>query len=173
MTESIGVIMGANVGTTITAWLISIFGFKVKIADFSLVIIGISFPLLFTKNNNFRNLAETLIGFALLFMGLEALKETLLKVCGGQYNDTGFSARERHLRAIQKTSFHLNKGYEALLHNHSGEILAEELLFAQNTLSEVTTLSPGRAMVKIRLNRAWDPDPAVMQASPPSSCNVS
>ncbi len=75
--ESIGVIMGANIGTTITAWLISIFGFKVKIADFSLIIIGISFPLLFSKNNNFKNLAETLIGFALLFMGLEALKNSV------------------------------------------------------------------------------------------------
>ncbi|MEQ9147316.1 MAG: Na/Pi symporter, partial [Cytophagales bacterium] len=75
--ESIGVIMGANIGTTITAWLISIFGFKVKIADFSLIIIGVSFPLLFSKNNNFKNLAETLIGFALLFMGLEALKDSV------------------------------------------------------------------------------------------------
>jgi phosphate:Na+ symporter len=75
--ESIGVIMGANIGTTITAWLISIFGFKVKIADFSLVIIGISFPLLFAKNNNLKNLAETFIGFALLFMGLDALKNSV------------------------------------------------------------------------------------------------
>lgn len=75
--ESIGVVMGANIGTTITAWLISIFGFKVKIADFSLIIIGVSFPFLFAKNNNYKNLAETLIGFALLFMGLEALKDSV------------------------------------------------------------------------------------------------
>ena len=46
--EAIGVIMGANIGTTVTAWLISILGFKVSLSVLSLPIIGISFPLLFS-----------------------------------------------------------------------------------------------------------------------------
>ena len=76
--ESIGVIMGANIGTTVTAWLIAIFAFgKFKIAAFALPIIAIAFPLLFIRRENLKNIAEVLIGFALLFMGLEALKDSV------------------------------------------------------------------------------------------------
>lgn len=75
--ESIGVIMGANIGTTITAWLISIVGFKVKIATFSLPIIAFGFPLLFTPNSKLKAWGEVLIGFGLLFMGLAELKGTV------------------------------------------------------------------------------------------------
>lgn len=75
--ESIGVIMGANIGTTVTAWLISLLGFKVKIASFALPIIAIGFPLLFFNREKLRSTGEFLIGFALLFMGLEALKDAV------------------------------------------------------------------------------------------------
>ncbi|MFY0689885.1 MAG: Na/Pi cotransporter family protein [Cyclobacteriaceae bacterium] len=72
--ESIGVIMGANIGTTITAWLISIIGFKVKIASYALPIIAIGFPLMFFNKEKVKSWGEVLIGFALLFMGLSFLK---------------------------------------------------------------------------------------------------
>ena len=75
--ESIGVIMGANIGTTITAWIISIIGFKVKIAAIALPIIAVAFPMLFTSKNKLKSWGEVIIGFALLFMGLEALKESV------------------------------------------------------------------------------------------------
>lgn len=75
--ESIGVIMGANIGTTITAWLISIFGFKVKISAIALPIIAVGFPMLFTRRGKLRSWGEVLIGFALLFMGLDALKNSV------------------------------------------------------------------------------------------------
>ena len=75
--ESIGVIMGANIGTTITAWLISIFGFKVKISAIALPIIAVGFPMLFTRRGKVRSWGEVLIGFALLFMGLDALKNSV------------------------------------------------------------------------------------------------
>ena len=52
--ESIGVIMGANIGTTITAWLISIVGFKVKISSFALPIIAFGLPMLFSSKSNNR-----------------------------------------------------------------------------------------------------------------------
>jgi len=74
LVESLGVIMGANIGTTITAWLISIFGFKVKIASVALPIIAIGFPLMFAGRGNLKSWAEVIIGFALLFLGLDALK---------------------------------------------------------------------------------------------------
>lgn len=74
LTESIGVIMGANIGTTITAWLISIVGFKVKIATLALPIIAFGFPLLFVSKSKVKAWGEVLIGFALLFIGLSELK---------------------------------------------------------------------------------------------------
>lgn len=77
LVESIGVIMGANIGTTITAWLISIIGFKVKIAAIALPLIGLSFPLLFFSKDKIKSWGEVLIGFALLFMGLEFLKDSV------------------------------------------------------------------------------------------------
>ncbi|MEP1152136.1 MAG: Na/Pi cotransporter family protein [Balneola sp.] len=77
LVESIGVIMGANIGTTVTAWLISIVGFKVKIATFALPIIAIGFPLLFVGKSRMKSWAEVLIGFALLFIGLAYLKDSV------------------------------------------------------------------------------------------------
>jgi len=77
LVESIGVIMGANIGTTITAWLISILGFKVKISALTLPIIAIGFPMMFSSRTVFKSWAQVLIGFALLFMGLDALKHAV------------------------------------------------------------------------------------------------
>lgn len=74
LVESAGVMMGANVGTTLTAWLVSFFGFKVKIAHFALPIIAFGFPLLFIRRGKAKHWGEFLVGFALLFMGLAALK---------------------------------------------------------------------------------------------------
>ncbi len=77
LTESIGVIMGANIGTTITAWLISIVGFKVKISLYALPIIALGFPLMFFNREKLKYWGEVLVGFALLFMGLSFLKDSV------------------------------------------------------------------------------------------------
>lgn len=77
LVESIGVIMGANIGTTITAWLISILGFKVKISALALPIIAVGFPMLFSSRPKLNSWAHVLIGFALLFMGLDELKHAV------------------------------------------------------------------------------------------------
>lgn len=77
LVESIGIIMGANIGTTITAWLISILGFKVNIMALTLPLIGIGFPMTFSKKNNIKSWGEFLIGFSLLFMGLNELKNSV------------------------------------------------------------------------------------------------
>lgn len=74
LTESIGVIMGANIGTTVTAWIISLLGFKVDISVISLPLIGIGFPLLFSKTSKKKSWGEFIIGFAMLFLGLTYLK---------------------------------------------------------------------------------------------------
>jgi len=72
--QSIGVIMGANIGTTVTAWLISIVGFKVSISSFALPIIGFALPMLFSRKSKIKSWGEVLIGFAILFIGLNELK---------------------------------------------------------------------------------------------------
>lgn len=72
--ESIGVIMGANIGTTVTGWIITIFGFKMSISDYSLPMIAIGLPLIFSKVASRRSWGEFLVGFALLFLGLDFLK---------------------------------------------------------------------------------------------------
>ncbi len=77
LTESAGVIMGANIGTTVTAWLISILGFKVKMSILAYPIIGIGFPLIFSKKTGNQSWGQVLVGFALLFIGLEALKSSV------------------------------------------------------------------------------------------------
>ena len=77
LTEAVGVIMGANIGTTVTAWLISIFGFKINISAIALPLVGIGFLLSISKNDHRRNWGLFAIGFSLLFIGLEFLKESV------------------------------------------------------------------------------------------------
>lgn len=77
LTQSISVIMGANVGTTVTAWIISIFGFKVNISLFALPLIGIALPFIFSGKSKRRSWGEFIIGFAFLFMGLDFLKSNV------------------------------------------------------------------------------------------------
>lgn len=74
LVESISVIMGANVGTTFTAWLMSIGGFSVDMNAFALPILALSLPLIFSKKSNRKYVGEFFYGFAFLFMGLTGLK---------------------------------------------------------------------------------------------------
>ncbi|MEQ9287980.1 MAG: Na/Pi cotransporter family protein [Cyclobacteriaceae bacterium] len=76
--QAVSVIMGANIGTTMTAVLILVFGFsKFSISTYTLPIIALGFPLLFAKRENLKYWGEFMIGFALLFMGLSALKDSV------------------------------------------------------------------------------------------------
>ena len=77
LVAAVGVIMGANIGTTVTAWMISLLGFKVSLSFMSLPLIGISFPFFFSKNSKRRSWGEFIIGFAILFIGLQFLKESV------------------------------------------------------------------------------------------------
>ncbi len=77
LTESIGVIMGANIGTTVTGWIISILGFSADISALALPAIGVALPLIFNKRNTWHNVGELIVGIALLFMGLDFLKASV------------------------------------------------------------------------------------------------
>lgn len=71
--QSMAVIFGANVGTTFTAWIIAIFGFKVNMSMFMLPLIGLAVVLLFTNKSKSKSIGEFIIGFSFLFMGLEMI----------------------------------------------------------------------------------------------------
>ena len=71
--QSLAVSFGAALGTTLTEWIIAIFGFKVKMSAFLLPLLAFAVPMLFIKRNNYKNIGELLIGFAFLFMGLDAI----------------------------------------------------------------------------------------------------
>ena len=75
LAQSIGVIMGANIGTTVTAWIISAVGFKVNIAAFAIPMLAIGMPLLFSNKGNRKSMGEFVFGFSFLFMGLSYLQE--------------------------------------------------------------------------------------------------
>jgi len=75
--ESTGVIMGANIGTTVTAWMVAIFGFKMQITPIAIMLIGVFFPFMFFGREKFRSLAEAMIGFGILFIGLEFIKNAV------------------------------------------------------------------------------------------------
>ena len=75
LAQSIGVIMGANIGTTVTAWIISAVGFKVNIAAFAIPLLAIGMPLIFSGKGNRKNIGEFIFGFSFLFMGLSFLQE--------------------------------------------------------------------------------------------------
>jgi phosphate:Na+ symporter len=74
LAQAIGVIMGANIGTTLTGWIVALFGFKFDITAVALPAIGIGIPLIFWKRIRKENWGEALVGFGLLFLGLSFLK---------------------------------------------------------------------------------------------------
>ena len=71
--QSMAVIFGANVGTTFTAWIIALFGFKVDISSFMLPLIGLAVVLLLMNKSKTKSIGEFLIGFSFLFMGLDLI----------------------------------------------------------------------------------------------------
>jgi len=89
LSQSIGVIMGANIGTTVTAWIISALGFKVDIAAFALPLLAFGIPLLFSQKSNRKSVGEFIFGFSFLFMGLSYLKNNMLSFVQ-DYTDMGF-----------------------------------------------------------------------------------
>ncbi|HJN68855.1 MAG: Na/Pi cotransporter family protein [Candidatus Marinimicrobia bacterium] len=80
LVQSIGIIMGANIGTTITGWMVSILGFKFSIISIALPSVGIGLPLIFSKITKRKNLGEIFVGFGLLFLGLKFLKQSVPEV---------------------------------------------------------------------------------------------
>ena len=78
LNQALGVIFGANIGTTVTAWIVSLFGFKIQISLFALPVIAVGFFTQFIpKPVLLRRIGETMVGFGLLFLGLSIMKEAI------------------------------------------------------------------------------------------------
>lgn len=77
LTQAIGVILGANIGTTITGWIVALLGFKVKITAFALPACGIGLVMTMAKSTRTRYWGEAALGFGLLFLGLALLKDSV------------------------------------------------------------------------------------------------
>lgn len=100
LAESITVIMGANIGTTVTAWLVSLVGFKFSIITIAIPLIGISIPFLFSKKDKRKSIGQLMVGFSLLFIGLEYLKNSVPDINSNpevleflaQYSNMGFGS---------------------------------------------------------------------------------
>lgn len=73
--QSLAVILGANLGTTFTTWIISLLGFKVEISAFAVPLMALATPLLFSKNGKRKSLGEFVFGFAILFLGLSMISQ--------------------------------------------------------------------------------------------------
>jgi phosphate:Na+ symporter len=77
LTESAGVMIGANIGTTITGWIVSILGFKVKLSAYSIPLFAFGVPMVFIGKGKVKYWGQFIIGFAILFLGLSELKSAV------------------------------------------------------------------------------------------------
>ena len=74
---AVAVIMGANIGTTATAWIISLLGLKFSMAELAIPIVAISIPFIFSKHSKRKSIGEFIVGFSLLFLGIEFMKDSI------------------------------------------------------------------------------------------------
>lgn len=77
LAQAVGVIMGANIGTTVTAWLVSFLGFKADISILAVPLMALGFVMSLSKKDKYRNMSEVIIGFSLLFLGLSLMKSSV------------------------------------------------------------------------------------------------
>jgi phosphate:Na+ symporter len=75
--QAIGVILGANIGTTVTGWIVALLGFKMNISLLALTAIAFALPLMFSKRSRNRDKSDVLLGFGLLFLGLNSMSNSI------------------------------------------------------------------------------------------------
>jgi phosphate:Na+ symporter len=101
LTESAGVMIGANIGTTITGWIVSVLGFKVKLSAYSIPLFAFGVPMVFIGKGKMKYWGQFIIGFAILFLGLSELKSSVPDLKGNpealeflaQYTQWGILSR--------------------------------------------------------------------------------
>jgi phosphate:Na+ symporter len=77
--QAIALTMGANIGTTVTAWLFLVFGFtKLGVSGYMFILLALATPLIFVKNSRYKNIGESVMGFCIMFLGLGQLKKLFI-----------------------------------------------------------------------------------------------
>lgn len=131
LTQSIGIIMGANIGTTVTGWIVSLLGFKFKISAMALPIIGLALPLYFSKSAKRKDWGEFMIGFGILFLGLSFLKDSMPSMDAGM---VGFLEQYTGRGALSLVIFILAGALITVIVHSSSASMAITLTMAHNGL---------------------------------------
>ena len=76
--QAISVIMGANIGTTVTAWIMSIFGFQIDMNNLIFPLFALAVPLMFSNKSQKKSFGEFIFGFSFMFLGLTTLRENAM-----------------------------------------------------------------------------------------------
>lgn len=82
LVQAIGVILGANIGTTITGWIMATLGFSMDITNIAIVLVGLGLPLFFSKSTKQKDIGEILFGIGFLFLGLSYLQTSMPDISG-------------------------------------------------------------------------------------------
>lgn len=80
LAQAISVIMGANIGTTVTAWIMSVFGFQIDMNNLIFPLFALAVPLIFSSKSQKKSFGEFVFGFAFMFLGLTTLRENALSM---------------------------------------------------------------------------------------------
>ena len=132
LVESIGVIMGANLGTTITAWIVASIG-KFSLAKIAVPIIGVGFPIFFIAKGKMKSFGEFMVGFGLLFLGLSLLKSEVPDLKSGVKADEGVIANIQWWISILS-----NKGYLSYILFMIGGILLTLIVQSSSAAMAIT-----------------------------------
>jgi phosphate:Na+ symporter len=131
LTEGIGVIMGANIGTTLKAWIFVTVGLNFKITEFALPLFGFGFLLMFTIRNSRKYWGEFILGLALIFLGLDFLLQTVPDFSSKDWF-ISFITSTRDLRVLSTLLFFLFGMVLAALFQSSSAALALSLVLASS-----------------------------------------
>jgi phosphate:Na+ symporter len=129
LTESVGMIMGANIGTTLKAWLFVAIGVNIKVSQFALPLVALFFPLLFAKKNILKYCGEFVMGFAIIFFGLDLLYGVLPDLTSN-VTITQFLSRINDLGAVSVVLFVLVGAALAAIFQSSSTALVFTLSFS-------------------------------------------
>ena len=138
LTQSIGIIFGANIGTTVTGWIVAILGFKVKINAFALPAIAIGFFLRFLNNESVRHWGEVILGFGMLFFGLSIMSDAVKDLRGSEVVMT-FMARYSAESAFSTLMVIMVGGLVTMVVQSSSATMAMTMTLAFNGLIDFPT----------------------------------
>lgn len=138
LAQAISVIMGANIGTTVTAWIMSIFGFQINMSDYIFCLFALAVPLIFSKKSNKRSLGEFVFGFSFMFLGLTTLRENALNLdLGNNIHVIHFITACRSWGGISIFVFLLIGGFLTMCVQSSAAIMAITLILCSSGVLDI------------------------------------